>query len=302
MVVYRERGLDVMRPLGSEGSGYSSPLLEKGAESANRVRTLLAFAATKADLFFLPFVRNDGELSKVTSAIGLLRAVEHAGPAPFIRWSEFENWNAYQRSRSSFLRNKMRRMRNRLERHGVVVLGEEDRRNAKQVIAWIIRQKERMLLRDQVTDAWLTHSDYSDFWAALAAKEEAVKILTIRLDGVLVAAQVCAVDGQRLEGFLSAFDNQWAHCSPGHLLIEYAIRWAFERGLDLDTRMGDERYKRDWTSHGCDTFTWHIAASWRAAPWVLARSSHLWKVRARTRLSQWRHWLKAHWRGLQTRS
>ncbi|HYD07157.1 MAG TPA: GNAT family N-acetyltransferase, partial [Reyranella sp.] len=99
--------------------------------------------------------------------------------------------------------------------------------------------------------------------------------------------------GRRLEGYLSGFDSKWAHCSPGHLLVEYTARWAFERGLDLDTRIGDERYKQDWATHSCDTFTWYVATSPRAVPVVLWRLVHKWKVETRTNLSLWRRRFRA---------
>ncbi|HYD07687.1 MAG TPA: hypothetical protein VEC60_18265, partial [Reyranella sp.] len=141
MVVYRQGGAEVVRPLGTEGSEYSTPLVEEGADAERRTRQLLAFIAGKADLIFLPFVRGDSELSKAIPGLGLLRAADHGGPAPFIKRSAFDDWETYRRSWTSFLRNKMKRMHARLSRHGTVTMGEEDPRNAREVIGWIIAQK-----------------------------------------------------------------------------------------------------------------------------------------------------------------
>jgi CelD/BcsL family acetyltransferase involved in cellulose biosynthesis len=287
MVEYRRNRLRTVRPLGSESSEYSSPLIEMDADAFAISTQLWRAIAAEGDFVLLPFVRADSSLSKVLPRAGLCRTAENSGPAPYIARSDFADWEVYRRSWSSFLRNKMRRMAARLNQHGAFTLEQEDPQNAAELIDWIIERKKRVLQRDQVTGDWIGRSDYRDFWISLATNGgRNVVMLALKLDGKILAAQVCTVDQQRVEGFLSGFDPAWAHCSPGHLLVEYAAHWAFERGLDLDTRIGDEPYKRDWTRRSCDTTTWYIATGWAGVPTVVRRAFSLWKTNMRTRLSQ----------------
>jgi CelD/BcsL family acetyltransferase involved in cellulose biosynthesis len=55
------------------------------------------------------------------------------------------------------------------------------------------------------------------------------------------------------------------------VLTEHVLRWAFERGLDVDFRIGDEPYKEKWTDHRVDTATWQVATSLRGLPAVMRR-------------------------------
>ena len=57
---------------------------------------------------------------------------------------------------------------------------------------------------------------------------------------------------------MGAFDSELEKYSPGEILKEYCVRWAFERGLDYDMRHRDSQTKQFWnpepavaTSYAC---------------------------------------------------
>ena len=53
------------------------------------------------------------------------------------------------------------------------------------------------------------------------------------------------------------------------MLTEHVLQWAFERGLDVDFRIGDQPYKEKWNGRRVDVLTWHVATSLRGLPVVL---------------------------------
>jgi CelD/BcsL family acetyltransferase involved in cellulose biosynthesis len=63
------------------------------------------------------------------------------------------------------------------------------------------------------------------------------------------------------------------------------MRWAFERGLDVDFRIGNEAYKRRWTRQSSQTATWFIATGVRGMPRVARLTARLLLDRAKQRLA-----------------
>jgi CelD/BcsL family acetyltransferase involved in cellulose biosynthesis len=52
-----------------------------------------------------------------------------------------------------------------------------------------------------------------------------------------------------VEGVVCTYDPAFAKFGPGQLLTKELVQWAFAHGLDVDFRIGNEDYKRDWASH-----------------------------------------------------
>ena len=71
----------------------------------------------------------------------------------------------------------------------------------------------------------------------------------------------------RVESFIGVYDEAWAAYGPGQIVTEYGLRWAFERGLDFDFRIGAEHYKYEWATRTSTvtTFSSHDLA--RLATW-----------------------------------
>lgn len=63
------------------------------------------------------------------------------------------------------------------------------------------------------------------------AAQGAFRIAFMRIDGAAVAMQMALEWGGRYWLFKIGFDEEYARCSPGSLLMLHAIGWAAERGL-----------------------------------------------------------------------
>jgi len=273
LVVYREHGLAVMRPLGSESSEYSAPLAEPGELAEHYLELMWQAAAGSADWALLPHVRAESLFAKVIERQRRRTFAEDDLPAPFVAHKDFADWAAYQATIDARWRSKIRRTRRRLAELGKVTLEPESRAAASTLIDWMIEHKRLWLVRADVRNDWLSLTDYRDFLAEAARRLSSVgsvALFVLKLDGVPIAAHFCCVDLCRVEYLIGAFDAAWTSYGTGQIVTEYGLRWAFENGLDYDFRIGAESYKYKWATRSCATSTLHIATSWRALP-TLAR-------------------------------
>src|SRR5207302_10634129 len=76
------------------------------------------------------------------------------------------------------------------------------------------------------------------------AEQDAVRIVTLKLDGRPIAFHYYLVFAQRMYVYRLAFDPEFARYSPGLLATLGALEWAGEEGLErVEYLGGDERYK-----------------------------------------------------------
>jgi CelD/BcsL family acetyltransferase involved in cellulose biosynthesis len=273
LVVYREHGLDILRPLGSESSEYSAPLVEPGDLAEHYLDLIWQAAAASADWVVLPHVRAESLFARVIERQRRRIFAEDDLPAPFVARRDFADWEAYQATVDARWRSKIRRTRRRLGELGKVTLEPEASAAASALIDWMIEHKKLWLARTDVQNDWLGLADYRDFLAESASRRSSagsVALFVLKLDGVPIAAHFCCVDPCRVEYLIGAFDAAWTSYGAGQIVTEYGLRWAFEHGLDYDFRIGAEGYKYKWATRSCATSTLHIATSWRGLP-ALAR-------------------------------
>jgi CelD/BcsL family acetyltransferase involved in cellulose biosynthesis len=296
LVAYSESGTRAVRPLGSEASEYCSPLVEPNEECARRTRLLWRAAARCADLAVMPYVREDSVLAEVLRGGGLWRTADFPAPAPYAARDDYADWPAYQKSLSGSLRHKIRRVRRRLAEKGDLTVGIEPLAGRAALIDWMLDHKKRWLDREGMQSEWIGRQDYRDFVVGLAEQSDGHSgslLFALKIDGVPVAGQFATVDARRFEAMIGVYDPDWSNFSPGQVLTEHCLAWAFERGLDFDLRIGTEAYKRDWAPRSCNTTTWYVATGWGGLPFVLERQRVLGWPKLKTRLARLRNsWRK----------
>lgn len=286
LAIERAGSLHIVRPLGTEGSEYSAPLVEDGPALSERTRRLWTEAAKLGDLVVLPNVRADAPIARLLDEGGLLRAPDMAAPAPYVARRDYADWAAYQKTLSGSLRHKLRRVRRRLAEKGAVSLAIEDPSDAARLLDWMLEHKRRWLGHHGLTSEWIGRDDYRDFLVGLASRPDTgVTLFALKVDGVPIAGQLATVNPVRFEAHIGVYDPEWRFYAPGQVLTEHCMAWAFERGLDFDLRVGDEAYKRDWASRSCDATTWYVATSWRGLRVVARRRAVLvsWQLKSRLR-------------------
>lgn len=296
LVTHLEDRRRIVRPLGAEASEYCAPLVEPGIDARRRMERLWQAAAGLGDLAILPYVREDSAFASVAGTAGLWRAADFPAPALSAPRCNYADWTAYQASLTASVRATLRRARRRLAEKGDFVISVEPRTGRAEAVDWLLARKKRWLASQGMSSAWIGRQDYRNFLAALAEAsdgETGVILFTLKVDGVTIAADLVTVDGARVEALIGAYDPAWSSCSPGQLITEHCLSWAFARNLDYDMRIGEAAYKRGWAPCCCGTETWYVATSLRGLPFVLQR----WRVvglrRLRTHLARMKNETKA---------
>lgn len=282
LVVDRKVLWSVARPLGSETTEYSSVLVEDAPEADSRMD--LAWQALKqtsgCDVLRLPFVRDGSRLHRLVAGRNDFFFAEHFTTSA-VDWKDSPTWQAYHRSLHKKQRLDISRRRRRLTESGNVSFAAAvDADQQPAVIEWIIDQKRRWLARTERRNDWLGTEEYRRFLVAVAERtkrEGRIIVSALKLDGAVIAAAIARMDGARIETFLSAFDPSYRKFSPSHVLYEGFLEWCFERGLEVDFRIGNERFKDHWHLRKSKASTYDIAtSSWGMAFILLKRARHRW--------------------------
>jgi CelD/BcsL family acetyltransferase involved in cellulose biosynthesis len=274
LTVGRRSGLSVARPLGFEGEDYCVPLIEPGTMAVARASLLWHQAVTVADYIALKYVRSDSPLTQVLRAACQRRIAEKVVPVPYVARADYADWAEYHATVSAQFRAQLRRRRRKLEQRGEVALVREDAAGAPALIDWMLKQKRRWLQETENRNDWMDKPEFRELLVALAQRpdtaQDGVALFSLKLDDKPLAAYFLTFDPRRVEYYLTAYDDEWRAYSPGALLLEHIIHWAFDRGLDFDFRIGGQPYKFRWAKRTGEIANWHVATGLRALP-LLAR-------------------------------
>jgi CelD/BcsL family acetyltransferase involved in cellulose biosynthesis len=281
LVIHRKYLWSIARPLGSETTEYSNVLVEEGPEADSRMELAwqVLRRTSRYDVLRLPFVRDGSRLHRLVAARGAFSFAE-----PFIAsavdWRGSPDWTAYHRSLDGKQRRDIGRRWRRLAETGEVTFAavEVDQRPA--VIDWTIEQKRRWLVRRERQNDWLGTEEYRNFLMAIAERtkgEQSMIVSALRLDGAVIAASLARADGPRIEMFLAAFDPSYQRFSASHIAYANFLEWCFKQGLEVDLRIGKERFKDHWHLRKSKVTTYEIAASpWGAAFILLKMARRRW--------------------------
>jgi CelD/BcsL family acetyltransferase involved in cellulose biosynthesis len=296
LVTHLDDGRRIVRPLGAEASEYCAPLVEPGPNARRRMERLWQAAARLGDLAILPYVREDSVFASVAQGAGLWRTTDFPAPALSAPRRDYADWAAYQASLSASVRATLRRARRRLAEKGAFVIGIEPCGSRAETVDWLLAHKKRWLESQGMSSAWIGRRDYRDFLVALAEAsdgETGMMLFTLKVEGVPIAADLVTVDGARVEALMGAYDPAWSVYSPGQLITEHCLAWAFERDLDYDMRIGEASYKKGWAPRSCGTEIWYIATNLRGLPFVLQRQGVVAFGRLKSRLAAVKNQVKA---------
>jgi CelD/BcsL family acetyltransferase involved in cellulose biosynthesis len=172
-----------------------------------------------------------------------------------VRFEEFPDWDHYLRSRKASELRDLRRRRRRLLEAGTVTLKPEvEPSRCPNAIDWILEHKRAWARTRNRDNVHLSTERYRQLLLRAAAArggEEGTRVATLALDGRLIAGMISQVDRSRIGFMVSTYDPAYARFAPGQLLFEDMIRWACDRRLTAEFRIGGEEYKETWVNrHG----------------------------------------------------
>jgi len=287
LVTRRTYGFRLVHPLGSETTEYCAPLVETSPELGRWTAELWRAAAAMGDVVLLPQLDLASDLASIVNMGSGARHLGHPVRAPIVYRRDHESWSSYLATISASHRSGLRRKRRRLGRLGEVTFSRASPAVASAMIGWLLDNKRAWMARRGLTNEWLGRDDYRDFLHGLVSNEGPMgsfSLFVLRVGDTPVAAQLNSVDRTRLEFFIGAHDPEFSAYSPGEIVTEECLRWALERDLDYDFRIGDEAYKFAWARRWRETASWHIATTRRGIPFIGALHAREQARRLRFRL------------------
>jgi CelD/BcsL family acetyltransferase involved in cellulose biosynthesis len=253
-VRYRRGLWSVATQLGCAYAEYMGPLVEESGEADQRILDAWRELKKRCDCHII-------EMSSVASESSLhnLVANETAGqvreitPSFAVEWSGIQDWNDYLESLHGDNRRKQSaRNRRRLEKMGSLVFSAiEGGDAAAQVVDWILPRKVEQLAVAGQRGPWLETEAYRNLLTSVACGSSpagSILTFTLNLNDQIIAALMSRVDTRRIEMMNTVFESEYGKYGPGQILMEECLKWALERRLDFDMRIGDYPYKRSWAN------------------------------------------------------
>ncbi len=128
---------------------------------------------------------------------------------------------------------------------------------------------------------------FFSLYAHIAACQGILRTCYMRINGNAVAAQLAVEYAERFWTFKIGYDEAFARCSPGTLLMHEAIRSAFDRRLKSFEFLGnDEPWIRIWTDNIYSFITYRIY------PWTIDGSLALGQDMSIRLLRRFKAWQK----------
>lgn len=176
--------------------------------------------------------------------------VEGTEPAPYIVWSRFPDWRAFEAHfatrRSSLIRDSRTKRRNLEKDLGALRFLWEDPRPEvfERCVAWKAAQYDRT----GVVNLFL-RPESAQLFRVLHARGSLV-ISSLSAGDTLLAVHFGGLEGGRLYSWIASYDPERSRYSPGRLLLEDMLRESLARGhSEWDFGIGDMDYKWHYATH-----------------------------------------------------
>lgn len=241
----------VCRIAGANLGDRFQPVCEQGdeAEVAAAAGEALGSVAGQWSILALDHVEVDPPwIAALAEATGLRLTTRRrrADSLPLIELSSHESWDDYLASRSSNLRQQVRRFTRRAgKEHSLLVRRSEDSSElaADMRTFFELHDRRRQAQGGSSLTSERARAFHSDF-AAACLKRGWLRLWFLELDGEAVASWYGWRLGDRYSYFNGGFDPEWSALSPGLVLQAAVIKSALEEDAAIfDFLLGDERYK-----------------------------------------------------------
>lgn len=163
-----------------------------------------------------------------------------------------QSWAEYEKKMSSRDRYTVRRCRKRAEERGPVQL-EVFSPGVGDVPRYMedIFRVESLSWKERAGTGMKMTTNLGRFfynYALTAASKNMLRLSLLRINSDIVAFEFSVVYANRFWVLKIGFDESFAHCSPGTLLMHETIRYAFDQKLETFELLGtDEPWLHMWT-------------------------------------------------------
>ena len=250
LVSVRRFGAERLEFLGASTLGEPSGFLYKDDRSLN---ILIAELVENFKPMVLHKLRANSPESDTVQTLCAKKygyVLSHPARSPWIQMNL--SWNDYEKTISASRRSSLRRARNRAKPFGDVqfqiVLPKADEVEPMmqelirvEAASWKGEKGTSMLQREGLRK-------FISLYASTAVQLGTLRMCFLRINEKVIAAMIALEEERRFWILKIGYDQEYAQCSPGILLMHESIRYAFERGLGTFDFLGsDEAWIHMWT-------------------------------------------------------
>ena len=254
LLTFKKGLLKCVGPLAPPNRSPSDMLIAPSAGANEVAREVLGFVIRSAQAGLV-------ELWRVRLSSPLCQSL--MGDAAVARWSEEvtpritcsddAEWNAFALSRVGRTRTPPDYVKRRLENNMAISFAFIDRSEARigSLIEWFAKHKREWAKEHGIESIWIDSEESVKFWRELLQNgaEAPCQFRLMLLSGEQepLAVNIVAVCNKSAYLVANTYDKKYAKLSPGTVIIDYFVKWAFEQGLDIDFGTGVQQYKTYWS-------------------------------------------------------
>jgi CelD/BcsL family acetyltransferase involved in cellulose biosynthesis len=212
-----------------------------------------ALRSTRADVIELWRIRSTSLLFRYAKLQNLTRRA-HEEPTPYAVLQGQQDWEAFCRSRQGRAKSQPLHLKRRLGTHGEVSIDivDADDKRCPALVDWFVLHKREWARHNGLDSKWVFSESSREFWNALLLNGSShdaggFRLFVLKLNGVPLAVNVIAVSAACAYLLTTTYDLEHARLSPGTVLVDHCVKWAFDNGLDFDFGPGDQHYKSSWS-------------------------------------------------------
>jgi CelD/BcsL family acetyltransferase involved in cellulose biosynthesis len=254
LAVSRHAAWRVLRLLGPEAADYTSMLIEPGADTAGLARSAWEAACRHcgADAIRMPYFNEQSDLYRFALNARHRRFGERRS-ASIARLSAETDWPSFSSALGTLSGKKPGALERRLAKQGTLkarLLTPADAEENATLVDWTLSRKREWASRVDKQGAWLYSSSYRNFLVSLLNRqtdEPAARLYLITLNDAPLATTIVGIGNSSIKGLITGFDERYAKYSPGQLVVEHMVKWAFDHHLDFDFGVGSESFKAYWS-------------------------------------------------------
>lgn len=282
LAVNKKYGLfSVAHCLGAISTEYSNVLID----ARWNAEVLLNLALTQlsqhhcCDAIEFTNTRADSALYQVLNALPN-KTIAGIGVAPYITLANYKDWTDYAYSvLSKSMRNNLSRRSKKLSQLGAVsfeIVGGD--KPYEQVLDWLIKTKSVWASNKHLNWTPLLNEDYiaciRDIIGQADSEQGQMRLCVLKLDDKPIAAQLMSINQTHVEYINHAHDLEYVKESPGQIMLQYCMQWAFEQKMMVvDFRIGDTSDKRDWVSEICDIASYDLYCNSKGSLYIVVKNA-----------------------------
>jgi CelD/BcsL family acetyltransferase involved in cellulose biosynthesis len=244
----------------------NDPLMDEQFDRNELMRSGISHALRHCptDLIQFTMIRFESNLKQLVEKVHLAVST-YITDIPAIKFQDFNDFTLYERKMSKTQRSGFARKRRRLMELGHVEFTVLPPTDIEKVVAWMLPRKNSWLAQKKKIDE--THMSSPNMTSFLIdifrmlGHSGRCKIFAVLHKGEFVAIDLIFVGRQDVQWYFGTYNPNYEKYSPGILLKENVVRWAFDHNLHYDMQRGYGNHKTYFANYVDHATTFRIPGS-----------------------------------------